>query len=68
MNALLYAQLLVQYGIPLANQFITWIEAGKTITSADSDTINALSKYRSADALAAAGIKIVDGAVVKIGT
>jgi hypothetical protein len=65
MTALVAAQLIAQYGLPLAQQLFTMYQNGnKPLTQADWDTLATLSQYRSADSLAAAGIKIVDGKVV----
>lgn len=67
MPPLLIAQIIAQYGIPLAQQLYTWHKEGKVeVTDADWATLSALGSYRSADALAAAGIKIVDGKVVSV--
>jgi hypothetical protein len=58
-------QLIATYGIPVVQQIVTWYESGKTtVSSADLATLATLSQYRSADALAAAGLKIVDGKAV----
>lgn len=58
-------QLLVQFGLPLTQQIYTWSKENKTVvTDADWALLTTLSQYRSADSLAAAGIKIVDGKVV----
>lgn len=65
MPPLIIAQLLAQYGLPLVQQIFVWVKEGKTtVTPEDFEVLAALSRYRSADALAAAGIKIVDGKVV----
>jgi hypothetical protein len=65
MTPLVIAQLIAGYGLPLAQQIFTWVNSGKTtVTQADFDALVALSKYRSSDALAAAGISIVNGVVV----
>lgn len=65
MTPLLIAQLLLQYGLPLTQQIMTWVQSGKTtVTPEDFQVLVTLSQYRSADSLAAAGIKIVDGKVV----
>lgn len=67
MNALLVAQLVAQYGLPLAQQLFTMYQNGnQPVTQADFDALTKLSQYRSSDALAAAGINIVDGKVVPI--
>ena len=61
------AQLLAQFGLPLAQQIFAWVQAGKTtVTAEDFATLVTLSQYRSADSLAAAGIKIVDGKAVPV--
>lgn len=65
MDALVIAKLIAQYGIPLAAQLWTWYKTGQTIGEAEWQVIEALSQYRSADALKAAGITIADGKVVK---
>ncbi len=67
MTPAVIAQLLAQFGIPLTQQIYTWIHEGKTVvTDADWALLTTLSQYRSADSLAAAGIKIVDGKVVPV--
>jgi hypothetical protein len=67
MTPLLVAQLLIQFGLPLTQQIMTWVQSGKTaVTPEDFQALVTLSQYRSADALAAAGIKIVDGKVVPV--
>ena len=67
MNAVVLAQLLAQFGLPLTQQIYTWIHEGKTtVTDADWAVLSALAQYRSADSLKAAGIAIVDGKVVPI--
>ena len=59
--------LLAQYGIPLTQQIFTWVNSGKTtVTAEDWEQLVKLGQYRSNDALAAAGIKIVDGKVVPL--
>lgn len=66
MTPLIIAQLLVQFGLPLTQQVYTWVHENKTtVTPEDFAALVTLSQYRSADALAAAGIKIVDGKVVQ---
>lgn len=58
-------QLLAQFGLPLTQQIFAWVQSGKTtVTPEDFDVLVKLAQYRSADALAAAGIKIADGKVV----
>ena len=65
MTPAIIAQLLAQFGLPLTQQIFEWIKAGKKeVTAEDFATLVQLGQYRSADALAAAGIKIVDGKVV----
>lgn len=67
MSPAIIAQLLVQFGLPLTQQIYTWIKDGKqTVTTEDWALLITLSQYRSADSLAAAGIKIVDGKVVPV--
>jgi hypothetical protein len=57
--------LLAQYGLPLTQQIFEWVKAGKTdVTPEDFAELVKLSQYRSADSLAAAGIKLVDDQVV----
>ena len=61
----LVVQLLTQFGLPLTQQIFAWVQSGKTtVTPEDFATLVQLGQYRSSDALAAAGIKIVDGKVV----
>jgi len=65
MNPVLIAQLLAQFGLPLTQQIYVWVKEGKTVvTPEDWATLVTLSQYRSADSLAAAGIKIEDNKVV----
>jgi len=67
MTPAIAAQIIAQYGLPLAQQIYLWIKENKaTVTDEDWAVLDALSKYRSADSLAAAGIKIVDGKVVPV--
>lgn len=67
MTPALIAQLLAQFGIPLTQQIYVWIKEGKTaVTDDDWAILQALATYRSADALAAAGINIVDGKVTTV--
>lgn len=67
MTPSLIASLLVQFGLPLTQQIYTWIKDGKqTVTTEDWALLITLSQYRSADSLAAAGIRIVDGKVVPV--
>ncbi len=59
--------LLAQFGLPLTQQIFAWVQSGKTSVSPDDFALLAkLGQYRSDDALAAAGIKIVNGVVVPI--
>lgn len=59
-------QLIAQFGLPLTQQLLAWQQSGKTtVTAEDFVVLEKLAAYRSADALAAAGIKIKDGEVVK---
>lgn len=62
--ALVVAQLIAQYGLPLAAQIVQWVHEGKTVSPEDFALLETIGKYRSADALKAAGISIVDGKVV----
>lgn len=67
MPAALVVNLIATYGLPLAQQLFTlWQNPNKVVTQEEFDTLVALANYRSADALAAAGIKIVDGKVVSV--
>lgn len=60
-------QLLAQYGLPLTQQIFAWVKSGKTeVTAEDFEVLAKLSAYRSADSLAAAGMKIVDGKIVHV--
>jgi hypothetical protein len=65
MSPQIIAQLLAQFGLPLTQQIYTWVKENKTeVTDADWATLTALANYRSADALKATGIQIVEGKVV----
>lgn len=67
MNALLIAQIIGQYGLPLAQQLFDMYQRGNApVTQADFDLLIKLGQYRSADSLAAAGLKIVDGRAVPV--
>ncbi len=67
MPPLVIAQLIVEYGIPLTQQIVAWVNSGKTtVSDEDFSALVKLSQYRSTDALTAAGIKIVDGKVVPV--
>lgn len=60
-------QLLAQFGLPLTQQIFEWYKAGKIdVTPDDFAMLEKLAAYRSADSLAAAGIKIVNGKVVAV--
>lgn len=60
--------LIATYGpsiVPLIQQCITWIEAGKTtVTAADLQILSDFANKTSADFLKGTGIQIVDGKVV----
>lgn len=57
--------LISQVGLPLAQQLISMWESGKsTVSAADLQVLIDYGKQTSADSLKAAGIKIVNGAVV----
>ena len=67
----LIAGLLEQFGLPMVQYFVGLYKAGNNPLTADQLTalladITTLSRYRSTDSLAAAGIQIVDGKVVPI--
>lgn len=67
MNPRVVAQLLVQFGLPLTQQLVAWAHENKeVVTPDDLATLAALASYRSADSLAAAGIKIVNDKVVPL--
>lgn len=66
MNALAWAQLIIQVGFPAAQEIRKWIVAEKEVTDEMWALLETLAKYRSEDALTAAGIKIVDGKVVPL--
>lgn len=57
MTPLLIAQLISQVGLPLANQLVALYHKGNTpVTPEDWAALAKLGEYRSADALAAAGV------------
>ncbi len=62
------AQLLAEFGLPLVQQLFTLYKKNPNaeVTPEQFEALITLSSYRSSDALAAAGIRIVDGVVVKI--
>lgn len=65
MQLALYLDLLAKYGFPFVAQVLAWQKENKTeVTAEDNTLLDTLSRYRSADALTAAGIAIVDGKVV----
>lgn len=67
MTPAIIAQLLAQFGLPLTQQIFTWIKEAKTdVTPADFDQLMKLAQYRSADSLAAAGLKIEGGKAVPL--
>jgi len=67
MSAVVIAQLLAQFGLPLTQQIYQWVKEGKTeVTDSDWSLLTTLAQYRSSDSLAAAGIKIENGVMVKI--
>lgn len=67
MTAAILIPIIAQYGLPLAQQLWQWSQTpNRVITQADWDLLDQLSKYRSSDALAAAGIRIENGVVVPI--
>jgi hypothetical protein len=67
MTPAIIAQLLAEFGLPLVQQLAVLYRTGKDteVSQAQFDALMVLASYRSTDALAAAGIKIVDGVVVK---
>lgn len=68
MTPLVIAQLALQYGLPFVQQLIQWHASGKAdVTPEDFAGLMKLAQYRSADALAEAGIEIKDGKVVPVG-
>lgn len=66
MDPILFGQLIVQVGLPLAKQLVEWKNAGKVVTPDDFALLDKLAAYRSADSLASFGIKIEDGKVVPV--
>lgn len=66
MTPALIAQLLAEFGLPLVAQLAALYRNGKNseVTPEQFETLMTLAAYRSNDALALAGIKIVDGKVV----
>lgn len=67
MPPLVIAQLLVQYGIPLTQQILAMHSSNQqVVTPEDFAALIVLAQYRSADSLAAAGLKVVDGRVVPL--
>lgn len=60
------APIIAQYGLPLAQQIFALWQSKADVTQEDFDALLKLAAYRSTDALAAAGIKIVDGKVVPL--
>lgn len=57
MPPLLIAQLISQVGLPLAQELIARVYAGnQPVTAAEWAALAKLGEYRSADALAAAGV------------
>ena len=68
MTPALIATLLAEFGLPLVQQLATLYRAGKNteVTPEQFDVLMTLAAYRSSDALTAAGIKIIDGRVVRL--
>lgn len=67
MTPLLIAQLIAQYGLPLAQQLFALHASGKqVVTQEDFDQLVKLASYSSTESLAAAGLKIEDGKVVPL--
>lgn len=67
MTPLLIIDLITKVGLPLASQLIGLYHAGnKEVTASDWAGLVKLGSYVSDDALAAAGIKVVDGKVVNL--
>lgn len=65
MSPLLIAQLIGQVGMPLAQQLIALYHSGNAPVGPEQwAELVKLGQYTSDDALAKAGIKIVDGKVV----
>lgn len=70
MTPAIIAGLLQQFGLPMVQYFVGLYKSGNNpLTAAQlqavMDDVVQLSQYRSTDSLAAAGISIVDGKVVK---
>lgn len=61
------ANLIAEFGLPLVAQLFTLFkkDPNAEVTPEQFEALFTLAQYRSEDALAAAGIKIVDGVVVK---
>ena len=58
MTPLLIAELITKVGLPLAQELVALYHRGnEPVTSAQWAALAALGQYRSADALAAAGVK-----------
>jgi hypothetical protein len=67
MTPLLIAQLIGQVGLPLAQQLIALYHSGNAPVTADQwAALTKLASYTSDDALAKAGVRIVDGKVVAV--
>ncbi len=67
MSPLIIAQIIAQYGVPLAAQLYAMYHAGVESVPPDKFVyLMTLANYSPDDALAAAGIKIVDGKVVPL--
>lgn len=67
MPPIVIAQLLIQYGIPLTQQLVAMHAENKSVVTPDDfAALISLAQYRSADSLAAAGLKIVDGKAVPV--
>lgn len=66
MPATILIPIIAQYGLPFAQQMYTLWTSKADVTPEMWAQLVTLSQYRSADSLAAAGIKIVDGKVVPI--
>ena len=55
MPAAMFIQLVLQVGLPVAQQLVTWAEKSKVVTSDDWPLLDKLGANTSADSLAAAG-------------
>lgn len=67
MTPLLYSELIVRVGLPLAQQLLAMFQSGNApISAAQFETLVKLGQYRPEDALTAAGIKIADGKVLPV--